>query len=118
MHDDLVRREFTADRPNELWLTDITEHPTGEGKLYLCPVKDACSKRIVGYSIDTRMTSQQVAEVLQDVEIAAVAVLRVPLGGHGRVGGDRQREGAGAPGHLARDGRGVTPAAVRGEGSA
>src|SRR4051794_35672640 len=57
VHDDLVRREFTARRPNQLWLTDITEHPTGEGKLYLCAVKDACSKRIVGYSIDSRMTS-------------------------------------------------------------
>jgi putative transposase len=57
VHDDLVRREFTAERPNQLWLTDITEHPTGEGKLYLCAVKDACSKRIVGYSIDAGMTS-------------------------------------------------------------
>ena len=49
VHDDLVRREFRADRLNELWFTDITEHPTGEGKLYLCAVKDACSNRIVGY---------------------------------------------------------------------
>jgi transposase InsO family protein len=39
-HDDLVRRDFTASRPNELWLTDITEHPTSEGKLYLCAIKD------------------------------------------------------------------------------
>ena len=36
---------------DQLWLTDISEHPTGEGKLYLCAVKDACSTRIVGYSI-------------------------------------------------------------------
>ncbi len=57
VHDDLVLREFTAPEPNRLWLTDITEHPTAEGKLYLCAVKDACSKRIVGYSIDSRMTS-------------------------------------------------------------
>jgi putative transposase len=57
VHDDLVRREFTAAAPNQLWLTDITEHPTAEGTLYLCAVKDACSKRIVGYSIDNRMTS-------------------------------------------------------------
>jgi transposase InsO family protein len=55
VHDDLVRREFTAAHPNELWLTDITEHPTAEGKLYLCAIKDACSNRIVGYSIDDRM---------------------------------------------------------------
>ena len=47
-HDDLVERDFTAEKVNELWLTDITEHPTSEGKLYLCAVKDACSRRIVG----------------------------------------------------------------------
>jgi transposase InsO family protein len=41
VHDDLVERVFTADGPNRLWLTDITEHPTAEGKLYLCAVKDA-----------------------------------------------------------------------------
>ncbi|GAA3774626.1 hypothetical protein GCM10022403_006900 [Streptomyces coacervatus] len=55
VHDDLVRRDFTATGPNRLWLTDITEHATGEGKLYLCAIKDVFSKRIVGYSIDTRM---------------------------------------------------------------
>ncbi len=43
VHDDLVRRKFTAQAPNQLWLTDISEHPTAEGKLYLCAVKDACS---------------------------------------------------------------------------
>ena len=58
MHDDLVQRDFTADAPNQLWLTDITEHPTGEGKLYLCAIKDVYSNRIVGYSIDARMKSR------------------------------------------------------------
>ncbi|GHA43675.1 integrase [Streptomyces spiroverticillatus] len=58
VHDDLVRRDFRADGPNRLWLTDITEHPTGEGKLYLCAIKDVFSKRIVGYSIDSRMKSR------------------------------------------------------------
>jgi putative transposase len=43
VHDDLVRRDFTAERPNQLRLIDIAEHPTDEGKLYLCAVKDACS---------------------------------------------------------------------------
>ncbi|MTB73264.1 DDE-type integrase/transposase/recombinase [Arsenicicoccus sp. MKL-02] len=53
-----VRHDFTsAAAPNRVWLTDITEHWTGEGKLYLCALKDACSGRIVGYSIDSRMTS-------------------------------------------------------------
>jgi len=55
VHDDLVRRDFTATAPNRLWLADITEHRTTEGKLYLCAVKDACPNRIVGYSIDSRM---------------------------------------------------------------
>ncbi len=55
VHDDKVKRVFTATAANELWLTDITEHPTQEGKLYLCAVKDVHSNRIVGYSIDTRM---------------------------------------------------------------
>jgi putative transposase len=66
VHDDLVRREFTAAQPDRLWLTDITEHPTSEGKLYLCAVKDACSKRIVGYSIDARMTSQLAISALRN----------------------------------------------------
>jgi putative transposase len=64
VHDDLVLRDFTAEAPNQLWLTDITEHPTAEGKLYLCAVKDACSKRIVGYSIDARMTSDLAVNAL------------------------------------------------------
>lgn len=41
-------RDFTTTGPNEKWLTDITEHPTGEGKLYLCAVKDCYSHKIVG----------------------------------------------------------------------
>jgi putative transposase len=48
VHDDRVRRAFTAPDLDRLWLTDITEHNTAEGKLYLCAVKDACSRRIVG----------------------------------------------------------------------
>jgi putative transposase len=56
-HDDLVRRDFNAAELDQLWLADITEHPTGEGKLYLCAIKDACSNRIVGYSIQHRMTA-------------------------------------------------------------
>jgi putative transposase len=57
-HDDLVRREFTAPAANQVWLSDLTEHPTKEGKLYLCAIKDVWSRRIVGYSISDRMTSQ------------------------------------------------------------
>jgi transposase InsO family protein len=65
VHDDRVRREFSAPDVNRLWLTDITEHQTSEGKLYLCAVKDACSKRIVGYSIDSRMKATLAVNALR-----------------------------------------------------
>ena len=63
-HDDRVRRHFHADAVNELWLTDISEHPTAEGKLYLCAVKDVFSNRIVGYSISDRMKSRLAVDAL------------------------------------------------------
>ncbi|MEV8339806.1 IS3 family transposase [Leucobacter sp. NPDC077196] len=66
VHDDLVQREFVAATPNELWLSDITEHRTGEGKLYLCAVKDVWSNRIVGYSIDAQMTSSLAVTALNN----------------------------------------------------
>ena len=64
-HDDLVRRDFTATAPNELWLTDITEHWTREGKLYLCAIKDVYSNRIVGWSIDSRMKARLVVAAVE-----------------------------------------------------
>lgn len=66
VHDDLVERDFTADTVDQLWLTDITEHWTDEGKLYLCAIKDACSGRIVGYSIDSRMQSRLAVTALSN----------------------------------------------------
>ena len=65
VHDDLVKRNFTAARLDEVWLTDITEHPTVEGKLYVCSIKDVCSNRIVGYAIDRRMTAQLAVRALR-----------------------------------------------------
>ncbi len=56
--DDLVQRDFTATAANQLWLVDITEHRTREGKIYLCAVKDVFSRRIVGYSISDRMKAR------------------------------------------------------------
>lgn len=52
--------------PNQLWLTDITEHKTSEGKLYVCAVKDVFSNKIVGYSIDSRMKSSLAVNVLNN----------------------------------------------------
>ena len=63
-HDDLVRRVFTASEPNRLWLTDITEHPTSQGKIYLCAIKDVFSGRIVGYSLSDRMRASLAVNAL------------------------------------------------------
>jgi transposase InsO family protein len=64
-HDDLVRRDFTATAPNQLWLTDITEHRTREGKLYLAAIKDVYSNRIVGWAIDSRMKARLVVSAIE-----------------------------------------------------
>ncbi len=64
-HDDLVKRDFTADAPNQLWLSDITEHRTREGKLYVCAIKDVFSNRIVGWAIDERMKARLVVAAIE-----------------------------------------------------
>ena len=61
---DLVNREFTADAPNRLWITDITEHPTAEGKVYCAAVMDAYSRLIVGWSIADHMRTELVTDAL------------------------------------------------------
>lgn len=75
VHDDLsavtdrhgvIRHEFRAQTPNQLWLADITEHWTLEGKLYLCAVKDVYFNRIVVYSIDSWMKSRLAVEALNN----------------------------------------------------
>jgi hypothetical protein len=58
VHNDFVDCDLTAEAPNRLWLSDINEHPTREGKLYLCAIKDAFSNRIVGYCMDSQMKSR------------------------------------------------------------
>src|SRR6185437_825341 len=75
VHDDLVPRQFTASGPDRTWLTDITEHATAEGKLYLCAIKDVYSSRIVGYSMGSRMTAGLAVSALRN----AIA-LRSPAG--------------------------------------
>lgn len=62
--EDLVRRQFHVDAPDRLWLTDITEHPTGDGKLYCAAIMDAYSRRIIGWSIGIRQTTALVTSAL------------------------------------------------------
>lgn len=61
---DLVRRNFHRPAPNQLWLTDIIEHPTREGKVYCSAVLDMFSRKVVGWSIDLTQTSQLVMNAL------------------------------------------------------
>ncbi len=61
---DLLERNFLAARPNEVWLTDVTEHPTLEGKVYCCCVLDLFSRQVVGWSIDRRCEAALVNDAL------------------------------------------------------
>ncbi len=63
-HEDRVNRNFVAERPNALWLTDITEHPTREAKVYCCCVLDLFSRKVVGWAIDRRCESAIVNDAL------------------------------------------------------
>jgi len=62
---DLVQRNFTASRPNELWVADITYIPTWAGFLYLAVVLDAWSRRIVGWTMATHLRTELVLQALQ-----------------------------------------------------
>ncbi len=64
-HEDLVKRKFVADAPDRLWCTDVTEHPTREGKVYCCAVLDVFSRRIVGWSIADHMRTELVVDASQ-----------------------------------------------------
>jgi putative transposase len=62
---DLVQRHFTADRPNALWLADVTYVPTDEGWLYLAVVLDVFSRYVAGWAMDARLSSQLVLAALE-----------------------------------------------------
>ena len=61
---DQVDRQFHRDTPDQLWVTDITEHPTREGKVYCTVVLDVFSRRVVGWSIDSAPTAALVTNAL------------------------------------------------------
>src|SRR2546430_2556194 len=73
--EDLVDRAFARTAPDELWVTDITEHPTREGKVYCAVVLDAFSRRVVGWSIDSSPPASLATHAL-DMAIAG----RLPSG--------------------------------------
>jgi len=62
---DLVDRDFTAFRPNQLWVADITYVPTTSGFLYLAVVLDAWSRKIVGWSMANDLRTELVLDALE-----------------------------------------------------
>ena len=61
---DLVDRDFVVEGPDEIWCTDVTEHPTREGKVYCAAVIDVFSRRVVGWSIGDNMRTELVIDAL------------------------------------------------------
>ncbi|MGM7442604.1 IS3 family transposase [Streptomyces tunisiensis] len=62
---DLVRRDFTADRPNRLWVTDLTMIPTGEGPLWLSAIRDVFSRRVVAWETAAHADADLVLATLE-----------------------------------------------------
>lgn len=77
--EDLVHRQVTVTGLDRLWLTGITEHPAAEGKVYCAAVMDACSRRIIGWSIDASQKTELVIDAL------GMAMLRRRPGGNSTI---------------------------------
>ena len=74
--ENLLAQKFVASAPNQIWLTDITYIPTGEGWLYLAGHKDLFTGEVVGYAMGERMTKNLVSQSL----LRAVTVKRPAAG--------------------------------------
>jgi putative transposase len=62
---DLVKRDFTATAPNQLWVTDLTYVPTWSGVAYVCFIVDAFSRTIVGWRVAAHMRTDMVLDALE-----------------------------------------------------
>ena len=62
---DLVDRDFTADRPDRLWVSDLTHVSTWSGVAYVCFIIDAFSRRIVGWRVASNMKTPMVLDALE-----------------------------------------------------
>ena len=63
--ENLLRRDFTASRPNEKWVSDITYIPLEKGFVYLAVIMDLYSRRIVGWALDTQMTNRLILDAFE-----------------------------------------------------
>lgn len=61
----LLDQNFVANKPNQVWMSDITYIHTEEGWLYLASIMDLYTRKIVGWHIDARMTKELVIQALQ-----------------------------------------------------
>ena len=62
---DLVRRDYTAKAPNQLWVTDLTNLATCAGVAYVCFIVDAFSRMIVGWRVAAYMRTEMVLDALE-----------------------------------------------------
>ncbi|WP_411824811.1 IS3 family transposase [Leptospira sp. 'Mane'] len=65
----LLNQQFHVKKPNEVWVSDLTYIPYANGFLYLCQIKDLCTKKVVGWSIDTHMKTEMVLTALRNAVI-------------------------------------------------
>jgi transposase InsO family protein len=64
--ENLIKQDFTAEAPNQKWLTDITEIPCKDGKLYLAPIFDCYDGSIRGFRMDDNMRADLCVEAFQN----------------------------------------------------
>lgn len=64
-HPDLVKRDFTATGPNQLWVKDLTFVPTFAGIAYVCFIIDAFSGMIVGWRVASHMRTEMVLDAIE-----------------------------------------------------
>jgi putative transposase len=83
---DLVNRDFTADRPDALWVTDLTYVPTRSGMAYVCFIVDAFSRRIVGWRVAANMKTEMVLDALEMARLSRGARRLVGLVTHSDAG--------------------------------
>lgn len=62
---DRLNRQFVAERPDRVWVADITQHPTEEGWLYIAAILDVFSRRVVGWAMGERATAELVEKALK-----------------------------------------------------
>ena len=64
-----LNREFTSDRPNQKWVSDITYVPTDEGWLYVAGILDLYGREVVGWAMGERMTKELVLDALRQAKV-------------------------------------------------